>query len=576
MKYINLGNSDFKSIIEGDNYFVDKSLFIKEIIRIQSQVLLIPRPRRFGKTLNLSMLRYFFDVRHPENQTLFANLKIWQCEDEIKWHQGKYPVIYLSFKDAKLNSWKDCLSHIQLEIAGIFEQYKYLLNNDLLSEAEAIIFNEIRMRTVDKTVLQSSLKLLSEYLYRYYNQKVVILIDEYDAPIQSGYKKYYDDVISFMRNLLSGAYKDNSYLFKGIITGILRVSRESIFSGLNNIAVYSVLNYEFSDKFGFTESEVKQIISDFDVKTAYSDIKKWYDGYQIGDTANLYNPWSILNFAAAKHEHFDIYWANTSSNELIKDEIKNKDADPIRQDVLKLISGEAIKRDLEPNFVFPDLQKRKTLLWTLLTYSGYLTVEKQISRKEYMLKIPNYEIKTIFQDTIIEWFEGDIKVVKTRLEETTNYLITNQLQKFENGFRQIMGDTFSYYDTATNHEYVYQTYTLGLLAIIGDDYIIKSNRESGEGRYDILLIPHDKTRYGIVIEIKQTNSRTESESDRQFVSRINASLAKAMRQIDTNEYYKELIDNKISKDKIIKVPIVFAGKTPFITDIKLNNNKLEH
>ncbi|MEA3451943.1 MAG: AAA family ATPase, partial [Bacteroidota bacterium] len=404
------------------------------------------------------------------------------------------------------------------------------------------------------------------------NEKVVILIDEYDTPIQAGYGKFYDEVVSFMRNLLSGAFKDNANLYKGIITGILRVSKESIFSGLNNLSVYSILDEEFADKFGFTEPEVEKIIEDFEKKSDYSKIKKWYNGYKFGDVTGIYNPWSILNFAVSKNERFKTFWTNTSANELIKNEIKKKDADNIREDLLNLINREPVVKDIEENFVFSDLDADNELLWTLLTYSGYLTTRKKVSRKEYEIVIPNYEIKTIFQDTIINWLKTDIKIIKSLVQNTANYLINNQIEKFEAGFKEIIGDTFSYYDTAKNHEYIYHSYILGLLAIIGDDYIIKSNKESGEGRYDIMLIPREHAslhkQNGVVIEIKQIEKQRDSENNTDFFKRINETINIASSQIDKNMYYKELIDNKIKLENIIKVPIVFAGKEPYITQIK--------
>ncbi len=567
-KNLNLGSSDFKNIIKNNNYFVDKTLFIEEVLKTEKAVLLLPRPRRFGKTLNLSMLCYFFDKNEPDNKKLFKDLKIWQTKDDIKQHCCKYPVIYLTLKDAKAETWNECYELIVSEIVNLYGNHRYLLENNILYEDEEIKFNKILNETASETDYKNSLKLLSKYLQRYSNEKTVILIDEYDTPIQASHNKFYTKAVSFMRNLLSGALKDNNNLYKGVITGILRVSKESIFTGLNNLSVYSILDEEFSDKFGFTKPEVKQIIKDFKIKTSYSEIEKWYDGYKFGETTKIYNPWSILNFVVSKNEKFKPYWTNTSANELIKNEIKKKDAGNVREDILKLINNEVIIKDIEENFIFPDLHKRKSLLWTLLTYSGYLTTKKQVSRKEYELIIPNYEIKTIFQDTIIEWLETDIKVIKSLLQDTTNYLINNNIAKFEIGFKEIIGDTFSYYDTAKNHEYIYHSYILGLLAIIGDDYVVKSNKESGEGRYDILLIPHDKSKTGVVIEIKQIDKQQENEDIVKFNKRINKQIVSAKNQIDRNKYYKELIDNKIDENNIIKVPIVFAGKEPYIKELK--------
>ena len=577
IKELDLGQSDFKNIITNNNYFRDKSLFIKELIEAQKSVFLFPRPRRFGKTLNLSMLRYFFDKNETDNKKLFKDLKIWQTEESIKQHCCKYPVIYLTFKDVKAETWHSCYELIVSEIVNLYSKHIYLLENNTLYDFEKIKYNKILNETASETDYKNSLKLLSKYLQRFHNEKVVILIDEYDTPIQAGHNNFYNEAISFMRNILSGALKDNTSLYKGIITGILRISKESIFTGLNNLSVYSILDNKFSDKFGFTEQEVKQLIIDFEVKTDYAEIKKWYDGYKFGKKENIYNPWSVLNYVLSENEGFKTFWANTSANELIKDEIKKKEAGNIREDILKLINNEIIIKDLEENFIFPDLHKRKSLLWTLLTFSGYLTTQNEIRHGEYELVIPNYELKIIFKKTIIEWIETDIKVVKSLLQDTANYLITNKIRKFEIGFKQIIGDTFSYYDTAKNHEYVYHSYILGLLAIIGDDYIIKSNKESGEGRYDIMLVPrgHASLQNGVIIEIKQIKKQRKNEIEKDFIKRINKQIELAKNQINKNKYYKELIDNKIEIDNIIKVPIVFAGKEPYINIINANNKEID-
>ncbi|MEI6143200.1 MAG: AAA family ATPase [Mariniphaga sp.] len=561
MKELDLGNSDFKSLIENDNYFVDKSLLIKEVIKAQKQVILLPRPRRFGKTLNLSMLKYYFEINQPENEKLFKNLKIWQTENDIKEKRGKFPVIYISFKNAKKLTWANTAKHIYAEIINLYKQHLYLLNDNILSDFEKIEFNDILYKRADEVTYENSIKQLSEYLHRFYKEKVVILIDEYDTPIQAGYKDFYNDAISFMRNLMTGAYKDNIYLYKGLITGILRVSKESIFTGLNNVSVYSILDDEFSDKFGFTEIETMQILSDFNVTTEYELIKKWYDGYKIGNTHDIYNPWSILNYAISFKSGFKTFWANTSSDDLIKEQLKKKDANYLREQLLKLTNNETIVKEIDENFVFPDLDTDKELLWTLLTFSGYLTSKNKTGRKSYELCIPNYEIKTVFQDIILKWLSTDIKIKRNTLMDTTNYLINNELVKFEKGFKEIIGDTFSYFDTKGEPENVYQSYVLGLLAIIGDDYIIKSNRESGEGRYDIMLIPHDKSKYGIVIEIKQI-ARIGFENEQSYRDRIDKKIREAKAQISKNQYYKELVVNKIPN--IIKLPIVFAGKVPYI------------
>ena len=302
-------------------------------------------------------------------------------------------------------------------------------------------------------------------------------------------------------------------------------------------------------------------MEDFKVTTHFSEVKKWYNGYKIGETTDIYNPWSILNYALEFKSGFKPYWVNTSSDELIKDRIKEKDASQTRNELLDLINGKSLRKDIHEKFVFPDLDSKKELLWTLLLFSGYLTINSQVGRNSFDLVIPNYEIKTVFQDIVLDWLETDLKLQKSLLEETTAFLTNNEIKKFEKGFKKIIGDTFSYYDTDSEPENVYQSYVLGLLAIIGDDYIIKSNRESGEGRYDILLVPHDKAKYGVVIEIKQI-SKGKRESQKSFTKRINDTIQLAANQIDQNQYYKELLDYGV--ERIVQLPIVFAGKEPYI------------
>jgi len=560
-KTLNIGCSDFKQMISHQHYYVDKSLLIQEVIENEASVLLLPRPRRFGKTLNLSMLRYFFDNSDADYQNLFTELKIWNTPIEIKEKQGKYPVIFLSFKDIKEENWNQCLGIFKTLLSDLYEKYLFLLNSDCLTDNEKLFYKKIASNNADIIDYQLSIKKLSEYLYRYHKTEVVILIDEYDTPILHGYKKYYGEVISFVRNMLSGAFKDNSFLYKGVISGILRVSKETIFSGLNNISVHSILDYNFSDKFGFVEEEVKQILEDFELTNHYEQIKSWYNGYQIGKTTSIYNPWSIINYAVRYQEGFKPYWVNTSSDELLRERINESDADKTRFLLQKLMNNEIIEKEIDENFVFPDLNTNKELLWTLLTFGGYLTVVEQININTYKLRIPNYELKFVFKNIILKWLTIEIQIQKSLLQDTTNYLINNEIDKFEEGFKQIMGDTFSYFDSKGDSERIYQSYVLGLLAIVGDHYIIKSNRESGEGRYDIMLIPHDKTKFGIVIEIKQID-KISNEKENKFQKRVNCKITEALSQIENNKYYNELIAHKI--EKIIKLPIVFVGKEPYI------------
>ena len=564
MKKILIGVSDFRNMIQSNGYYVDKSLFIKEIIDTGAQVTLFTRPRRFGKTLNLSMLRYFFDLQQPENKALFNGLKIADHKDIMDNFCCQYPVIFLTFKDVKYSTWEECYQQLLIIISELFKEHSFLLKSNILNVNDKKIYRQILEREAWSTDYQRSLIFLSELLYHYHNKPVIILIDEYDTPIHHGYDKYYDQVVSFMRNFLSAGLKDNPYLYKAVITGILRVSKESIFSGLNNIAVYSILNHQFDDKFGFTEEEVKILLQYYGKQKLFAQVKRWYNGYRIGDQTNIYNPWSILNFTADTKSEFRSYWTQTSTNTLIKHEIRKQESVEIRQDIKTLLEGGTVTKDIVENFIFSDLQTDKDLLWTLMLYSGYLTFTDKLWHSTYRLRIPNYEVKTVFQETVVDWIKNELRIRKSLLDETLQALIQGRLEDFETGFRKVMQDTFSYYDTQKFNEYVFHAYLLGLLAILGDYYEIKSNRESGEGRYDILLVPREPNFKGILIEIKNTQKQADNETDEQFALRIQQLLEQGMKQIERRQYYKELLSKGLSENDIIKVVIVFAGKKPFV------------
>jgi len=555
-KRLKIGTSDYRNLIEANGYFVDKSLFVKEVIDSAHEVMLIPRPRRFGKTLNLSMLRYFFDVAQPDTAKLFEPYLIWQQGDYYAGQQGKYPVVYLSLKAAKSPDFEKSALFIKTILAKVYEQNRYLLEENILSLDERAKFEQILSGGAGMASYEFSLRDLSEYLYRHYGEKAVILMDEYDAPIHAGYQHgYYEEAIGLMKSLMGNTFKDNEFLQKGVITGILRISRESIFSDLNNLGVYSLLGHAFADKFGFTEEETAQLLAYFNLQDSFSQVKKWYDGYQVGDKAHIYNPWSIINFIERHTEGFKPYWVNTSSDELIKNRIAAKEAENIRANIEQLIKGEAIAKNIEENIVFADFAEDRELLWSLLVFSGYLTPVKDWQDGAFDLKIPNYEIRTLFKKIVVEWLKREVKVRDNTLRLMVRSLVNNQIPEFEKHFRQLMGDTFSYFDIHTEPERVFQAYVLGLLGILGDDYIIRSNRESGSGRYDILLLPHNPSQYGVVMEIKQLKKGASEEQIRQ-------QLREALGQITDNRYYKELLDHKVSNR--IEMAMVFVGKEVYI------------
>jgi hypothetical protein len=387
-------------------------------------------------------------------------------------------------------------------------------------------------------------------LQLYFEQQVVLLIDEYDTPIHSGFSDgYYDEIIVFMRGLFGGVLKDNPALFKACITGILRVSKESLFSGLNNISVYTSLNAYYAQYFGFTEEEVKKMTDYYQVSDSYEIIRKWYDGYKIGDLSDIYNPWSISNYIVRRSDGCRPYWVNTASDSLLRKEFSRVDAEKVREEIALLLTGVGVEKRIDENFVFLEMGENPELIWTLLYFSGYLTFEKKINLDTVILRIPNYEIEYVFKNIILDWLAKQVKISGDVLKKTFKHLINNQLEDFEKGLQKIIGDTFSFYDTA----------------VLCDDYLIKSNRESGEGRYDILLLPKDKKMLGIVMEIKQLKKQ-KGEKSAEIQARINETFTLAREQIQNNQYRKELEEAEV--EQILELPIIFLGKVPYVKELK--------
>jgi hypothetical protein len=351
------------------------------------------------------------------------------------------------------------------------------------------------------------------------------------------------------------------------LTGVLRVGKESIFSEWNNFSVFGITSLFFSDSFGFTQIETEKMLEYFGLENKIEEVKRWYDGYKFGSTENIYNPWSIVNYIAREQEGFKPYWVNSGDYSLIKNRITELN---IKETIQQLIEGKTIDKELKENFVFQDFEHNHELLWTLLTDNGYLTQVQESDFGNYQLKIPNNEVKIVFTDIIKTWIQEEVKLTRDLLVNTARNLINNRLIEFEIGFRQIIGDTISYFDTAersVTQEQIYHVYTLGLLTILADDFMIKSNRESGEGRYDIMLIPYNKNKNGIIIEIKSIEKQQENEDNKAFAQRINQEIDLALHQIEKKEYFKELLAHQITSDKIIRLAIVFAGKVPYINKL---------
>jgi len=562
MPKLPIGQSDFRNIIEEGDYYVDKTLFIKEVIKDSVNILLFPRPRRFGKTLNLTTLRYFFETIYPnekikkDNRKLFKGLKI-EKEKEFTEHQGKYPVIFLSFKSIKFLDFEKTLSGIKGLIADEYLRHDYLLKGAILKKNEKENFQEIIQEKADYKSYANSLKNLSKYLYKYHQKKVVLLIDEYDTPIHAAYtENYYKEMVNFMKTFLGDGLKDNEYLKKGVMTGILRIARESIFSGLNNLGVYSLLSKKMSDKFGLTEEEVKKLLSDYEMADEFKGVSEWYNGYIFGEEI-VYNPWSVLNYIENIADGHIPYWVNTSSNDIIK-ELVLKSSAQVHRKLEVLIKGEAIEQVLIENTIFDELEKNEAALWSFLVFSGYL--KARFARKEknysvYKLSIPNTEVECLYDMIISRWISD--KFTNDKLEYLLKALLKGEIKEFERIFHDFTISMLSYYDTGgKDPERVYQAFTLGLLVNLQGKYEIKSNRESGYGRYDIMIIPKDKNKKGVVIEFKKIDDFEEETKD--------IALDKALKQIEEKKYAQELKERGI-KD-IIKLGIVFDGKRVWVKE----------
>ncbi|MCP4112662.1 MAG: AAA family ATPase [Desulfobacteraceae bacterium] len=538
-----VGFSDFRELREYGCYYVDKSLFIKQITQAAAKVLLIPRPRRFGKTLNLSMLRYFYEKSDEDRIPLFDGLTV-RDDDVFKTHFGKYPVIWMTFKDVKNPEWSDCFRNLQDVIYKEYTRHRGLLDSNLLFPEEITYFRNILEGKAGLTDYQTSLEKLSAFLRRIHNKRVIILIDEYDTPIHAGYSGgFYEQVISFMRNLLSGGLKDNEHLFKGVITGILRVAKESVFSGLNNLGVYTLLSPRFSDSFGFTEPEVRKLLDDFKMNQLYDEISFWYNGYVFGNTV-LYNPWSVLNFLDNQGDPMP-YWINTADTGMIEN-LATRGGRELREELGLLLEGRDVTRPVYESIVMKDLEKRDDLLWSFLLFSGYLKPVEKIDYETWKLCIPNYEVYHVYRSLVRNWFAE--KIEHNKLEQMLNALENGDAALFEHILQEIVVQVMSYHDFSGVPEKVYHALVLGMLVWLSGRYEIRSNRESGYGRYDLMLKPKNIAKQGIVIEFKKVYEDEKPEDV----------LEDALNQIRDRKYAAELEAAGV-KD-ILKLAVAFQGK----------------
>ena len=559
-KVISIGIQGFSDLREQDCFFVDNTNFIKEWWENRDVVTLITRPRRFGKTLNMSMLDCFFSNKYANRADLFEGLSIWQDETYRKL-QGTYPVIFLSFAAVKAGNLEDAKTQIKQEIASLYEENRYLLEGNVFSDNERKIYNSTTIQ-MDDTMAQNALKTLSVWMERYYGKKVIILLDEYDTPMQEAYVQgYWDEFTSFVRSLFNASFKTNPYLERAIMTGITRVSKESIFSDLNNLQVITTTSDLYADCFGFTETEVFQALDEFGMGDKKDEIKKWYDGFTFGEHRDIYNPWSITNYLDKRKIY--PYWASTSSNGLVSRLIRTSSAD-VKEKMEDLLNGQEIVVNFDEQIVYNQLDHNVNAIWSLLLASGYLKVKqvdyRGITREPwYTLDITNVETLSMFKSMFQDWFQN----------QDTNYgyfikaLIDGDLEAMNYYMNKVALATFSYFDVGSENgsdpepERFYHGFVLGLIAERSGIYMIRSNRESGFGRYDIMMIPQERERYpAIIIEFKVC-SRMKKET-------LEEAVQSALEQITEKNYDAELLSQGISADRIRHYGFAFEGKKVLI------------
>ena len=536
MKRIGIGLSDFKHLIEENFYYFDKTKFIDEVIKDGAQVKLFVRPRRFGKTLNMSMLKYFFDIKEAdENRKLFKDLYIEETESFKE--QGQYPVIFLSLKDLKATSWEEMEKDIKSTITSLFLEYEALYYE--LGEFDKPLFRKIATKGVDIGNLKEVLKFLTKILYEKYNKKVVVLIDEYDSPLVSAYiNGYYEKVKNFFKTFYSIVLKDNTYLQMGVMTGIIRVIKAGIFSDLNNLSTYTILSDDYTDSYGLTEEEVETSLKDYGLEYEISKVKDWYDGYKFGNS-EVYNPWSIINFLRFKE--LRAYWVDTSGNDLINDVLKQITKDTVRA-FERLFNGEGLRQNISGTSESKLLDENE--LWELLLFSGYLTIEEKIDQKNYILRLPNKEVKELFKDSFLEKYFGR----GNKLSDLMEALIENRIDEYEENLQEILLTSVSYNDTKKGNEAFYHGLIMGMGLYLEGDYITKSNIESGLGRYDFSVEPKNKNKRAFIMEFKSTDS----------VEKLERVSKEALEQIEAKKYAISLKQNGIKE--ITYIGIAFCGK----------------
>ena len=550
---VGIGIQDFDKIITNNYFYIDKTNFIKEWWERGDEVTLISRPRRFGKTLNLNMLDYFFSNKHGGRVDLFENLSIWK-EEKYRQLQGTYPVISLSFANIKENTYENTKQRFYQIIVDTYEKYRFLLEE--LVGTERDFFQSVNMEMKETTATQAIHK-LCKFLYDYYGKKVIILLDEYDTPMQEAYVNgYWDELVLFTRSLFNSTFKTNPFLYRGLMTGITRVSRESVFSDLNHLNVVTTTSNDYASSFGFTKEEVLAALDEFDLRAEEEKIKFWYDGFIFGRIREIYNPWSILNFL--DKGIFSVYWANTSANTLISTLLRGANPD-IKSEFEELLKGNSIHKVLDEQIVYDQLSQDESAVWSLLVASGYLKMENVViyGYTECDLYLTNGEVKLMFQNMVSSWF-------RSRQYEYNSFikaLLKGDKKAMNAYMNKIALETISYFDSGrrpseAEPERFYHGFVLGLMVDLRDRYVITSNRESGFGRYDIMLMPKGEKDDAIMIEFKVYDAEDEKD--------LQETVKRALEQIEEQKYEEVLISQGIPAERIRKYGFAFEGKKVLI------------
>ena len=561
---VGIGIQSFDKMREGNYFYVDKTPFIKEWWESGDDVTLITRPRRFGKTLNMSMLEQFFSVDYAGRSDLFEGLSIWE-EEKYRTLQGTYPVINLSFARVKENNYADTKAKICEILRNLYIKFSFLLESNVLTGADKDYYNRMLQAEISNPDATSSLYQLSDFLYRYYGKKVIILLDEYDTPMQEAYVDgYWEDLVAFTRSLFNSTFKTNPYLERAVMTGITRVSKESIFSDLNNLKVVTTTSEEYATAFGFTEGEVFAALEECGLSKEKEEVKRWYDGFVFGSHTDIYNPWSILNFLDTGV--LTTYWANTSGNSLVGKLIR-EGSRTIKHTFEQLLQGNIIRRPIDEQIVYNQLRGNEDAVWSLLIASGYLKVLSVENYKDmwqeeraplYDIALTNYEVKCMFQRMIDGWFAE----AEADYNDFIKALLLGDLDAMNEYMNRVALQTFSYFDTGKQAygpepERFYHGFVLGLMVEMADVYYITSNRESGFGRYDVILEPKNPAKHdAIILEFKVKNKRREQT--------LEETVTAALRQIEEKQYAAELVKRGIKPEKIRSYGFAFEGKTVLI------------